>query len=81
MPTLSSGPVESGSSIDKADGQVLSELRALVETLRAENTVLVDREGKIMELIGAERPDRILHDLRNILNERELLRALTNIEG
>ncbi len=38
--------------------------------------VLLDRERKIMELLGTKSPDQILHDLRNILNEKELFRVL-----
>lgn len=34
------------------------------------------RELEIMQLLGTSSPDRIMHDLRNVLNELELLRAL-----
>ena len=34
------------------------------------------REREIMELLGTASPDRIMHDLRNVLNEVQLLRAL-----
>jgi hypothetical protein len=30
-----------------------------------------------MELLKVQTPERLLHDIRNVLNERELLRALT----
>ena len=47
-----------------------------VEELRDEVGVLRDRERQIVELLNAESPDRILHDLRNLLNEVQLLRIL-----
>ena len=46
------------------------------EALRAELTLLRDRERQIVELLNAKSPDRILHDLRNLLNEVQLLRIL-----
>ena len=47
-----------------------------VEQLRAELNALRDRERQIVELLGARSPDKILHDLRNLLNEVQLLRIL-----
>jgi hypothetical protein len=47
-----------------------------LEALRAELTLLRDRERQIVELLNAKAPDRILHDLRNLLNEVQLLRIL-----
>ena len=47
-----------------------------LEQLRAELEVLRDRERQIAELLNATSPDRILHDLRNLLNEVQLLRLL-----
>ena len=37
-----------------------------------------EREQEIMTLLRTKSPDRIVHDLRNVLNELELLRALAN---
>ena len=47
-----------------------------VDELRAEIEALRDRERQIAELLNAKSPDRILHDLRNLLNEVQLLRIL-----
>jgi len=58
----------------------LAQLHAIIEGLRAENARLVDREEKIVELLGAQNPERIIHDLRNLLNERELLKALARLD-
>lgn len=46
------------------------------EELRAELQLLRDRERQLVELLSAKSPDRILHDLRNLLNEVQLLRIL-----
>ena len=47
-----------------------------IRRLKAEQKVLRDRESKIMELLGTKSPDQILHDFRNVLNEKELFRVL-----
>ena len=47
-----------------------------IEELRAEVARLRDRETQIAELLNAKSPDKILHDLRNLLNEVQLLRIL-----
>jgi hypothetical protein len=54
------------------------ELRAEVEQLRAERNRLLESQRRIMELIGAPTPDKLVHDLRNVLNERDLLKALVD---
>jgi hypothetical protein len=57
------------------DGQGLqSELQAL----RADRDVMAERQQEIMRLLNAKSPDRILHDLRNVLNELVLLKAITS---
>ena len=45
--------------------------------LRADLERLLDRERQMAELLGSQSPDRLLHDLRNLLNEVQLLRILT----
>lgn len=54
------------------------ELRAQVEQLRSERTRLADVQHRIMELLKVPSPDKIVHDLRNLLNERDLLKALVD---
>lgn len=51
-------------------------LRDKMSKLKAENEARLERERKIMELLGTKSPDQILHDFRNVLNERELFRVL-----
>jgi hypothetical protein len=54
----------------------IAQLEADLEQSRAERTRLADRQARIMQLVGNTQPDHLVHDLRNILNERELLRTL-----
>lgn len=54
------------------------ELRAEIERLRGERNRLSEMQARIMDLLGTKAPERILHDLRNVLNERELYRALAD---
>jgi hypothetical protein len=48
--------------------------------MRAELERLREREAQIMNLIGCGNPDKILHDLRNVLNELQLLRMLSETD-
>ena len=57
------------------------ELRAEVEHLRAERHRLMETQRRIMELIGAPSAEKLVHDLRNVLNERDLLKALVDELG
>ena len=43
--------------------------------LRAELDRLLAQQRELMELLGTTRPDRILHDVRNLLQERIFLEA------
>lgn len=52
------------------------ELQAEVEQLRAERNRLADTQRRIMDLLSSRSPDKVVHDLRNVLNERDLLKAL-----
>jgi hypothetical protein len=54
------------------------ELRAEVERLRSERARMADLQNRLMEAIGSKSPDRLVHDVRNVLNERELYRALAD---
>src|SRR5690242_492348 len=52
------------------------ELRCELEQTRAERSRLFERQRRIMELLKTTNADHLVHDLRNLLNERELLRTL-----
>ena len=54
------------------------ELRAEVERLRAERARMCEIQNRLMEAVGCKSPDRLVHDVRNVLNERELYRALAD---
>src|SRR5579863_8191637 len=54
----------------------IRDLRAEVDRLRAERDRLLEMHSRVLELLGTDRPDRLVHDLRNVLNERALFRAL-----
>ena len=54
------------------------ELRAELEVLRAEKARMHEILARLTEVLGSKSPDRLLHDVRNVLNERELYRALAD---
>ena len=54
------------------------ELRAEVEGLRAERARMAEILARLTEVLGSKSPDRLVHDVRNVLNERELYRALAD---
>jgi lipoprotein NlpI len=53
-----------------------SELVAELELVNAERAKLLEHQRRLMDLLGTKSPEHIVHDLRNVLNERELFRAL-----
>jgi hypothetical protein len=55
-----------------------NELRAQLEQLRAERNRLVENQRRMMEVLGVASPEKLIHDLRNVLNERDLLKALVD---
>jgi len=50
--------------------------QAEAETLRRMVERMQERERRLMDLLKASTPERIEHDLRNVLNELVLLRTL-----
>ena len=57
----------------------IRELRAEIDCLRAEKARMVDTQNRLMEALGTKAPERLVHDVRNVLNERELYRALADV--
>lgn len=49
---------------------------AQLAQVQNERDCLLESQRQIMELIGSRSAEKIVHDLRNILNERALLRSL-----
>ena len=58
----------------------LHELRAETECLRAERDRLADRQRQIAELLRSANPEKIMHDLRNVLNELQLYKMLVETQ-
>ena len=54
------------------------ELRAQVEQLRAERARMSEILDRLTEVLGSKSADKLVHDVRNVLNERELYRALAD---
>ena len=54
------------------------ELRAEMERLKAERARTTDILNRLMEALGTSSVERLVHDVRNVLNERELYRALAD---
>jgi len=51
-------------------------LRAQLKILRAERDKLMETQQRLMLLLGTDQAEKIVHDLRNVLNERDLLKTL-----
>ena len=54
------------------------ELRCELERLRTDRARMTDILNRLMEALGTTSAERIVHDVRNVLNERELYRALAD---
>ena len=54
----------------------INELRAEAERLRSERDRLLERQRQVAELLRSANPDKIVHDLRNVLNELQLYKLL-----
>jgi hypothetical protein len=68
-------PVDIPAQLAKQAAEV-HELRAEVERLRAERDRLLDRQRQVAELLRSANPEKIVHDLRNVLNELQLYKML-----
>ena len=56
------------------------QLQADLEQVKADRDRLFDIQRRLMEVLGTPSPDRLVHDLRNVLNERELFKALADAQ-
>lgn len=54
----------------------IAKLRGEIERLSTERNRLLESQRRMMELMGTTKPEKLLHDLRNVLNEITLLRTL-----
>ena len=46
-----------------------------IERLRRDLDKLLRQQAELMQLVGTTRADRLVHDIRNVLQERMLLEA------
>jgi hypothetical protein len=53
-------------------------LRAELESVRADRARMAEILARLTEVLGSKSADRLVHDVRNVLNERELYRALAD---
>ena len=58
----------------------LTEFQSELERLRIERDRLLLLQRQLMDLLRADRPDQLIHHLRNVLNERDLLRTLLDLD-
>lgn len=54
------------------------DLRAEADRLRVERDRLLAVQHAVLDLLHTTNADRLIHDLRNVLNERELYKALVD---
>jgi hypothetical protein len=58
----------------------LHELRGEADRLRAERDRLLEQQSRIAELLRCADPQTLVHDLRNLLNELNLYKALVETQ-
>jgi hypothetical protein len=78
---LSSATIQSIKLARPSDLAAVSELIEDNRRMREELEHLQRQREQMMELLGSRNPEKILHDLRNMLNELTLLRALNERVG
>jgi hypothetical protein len=54
------------------------DLRAQLDQLRAERAKMSDILDRLADVLGSKSIEKLVHDVRNVLNERELYRALAD---
>jgi hypothetical protein len=59
-----------------AQAALITELRAQSDQLRAERDRLLDQQRRVAELLECKDPSKLVHDLRNVLNELQLYKHL-----
>lgn len=82
--TAAATPPSLSETMADLDPQVMRDPEALREELRRTRRELdraLDRQRQIMELIGCNNPDKLVHDMRNVMNEVQLLKLLASHEA
>ena len=81
MPIPSADHSPDGAARTVFDAAEIRDLRLEVARLRAERDKLLENQRRVMDLLHTVSPEKIIHDLRNVLNERELYRTLADIDS
>ena len=76
-----SAPDQNRSSAPGLDHADVARLTADLQDCRQRCDKLAERERRIAGLLNSASPDRIEHDLRNVMNELQLLRTLFERQG
>ena len=79
--TCADHPSDRGGARAAFETAEIRDLRIELDRLRAERDKLLETQRRIMDLLKSRAPEKILHDLRNVLNERDLYRAVANIDS
>lgn len=80
MPETLGGPPDASSPDPERPSPDQGTLDSQLQALRHERDELQAKLQQIAQVIGAPDADRILHDLRNVMNELVLLRSLADLE-
>jgi hypothetical protein len=71
---------QTGGMANEDEGDELQRLRDTVESMGRRIAELEDRQSKTMALLNSPSPEKIDHDLRNVINELVLLRKVLEQE-
>jgi hypothetical protein len=75
MPPLSRGSQPEVGLSGPADGAAAPSFSMELDALRADLKRLLDQQQELMQLLGTKRPEKLVHDVRNLLQERMFLEA------
>ena len=67
------------SRLNPATSEAAESIEAQLARARRELDSIRAQHQTMMELIGCERPEKLVHDMRNVLNELQLLRMLSDM--
>ena len=62
------------------DQSELNQLRQQLQAAQQENAHLLEHRRRLMEVLNCKSPDRLEHDLRNVMNELNLLRTIVETD-
>ena len=77
---LSDAPVDVPARLAQQAAQ-LNELRAEAEQLRADRDRLLVQQRQIAELLKSTQPDKLINDLRNVINELQLYKMIADTQA